>query len=216
MNTQPKTAIEAFNSKTQSIVKLSKELPVIVLDSLLTIALTDLIESFNIGKTMNDVQVNFTIEAIKTDYYFLKIEELKFCFNEARKGRYGTMYDRIDCAVICGWIEKYLETRIEIAYEQNMKEQKLKSISTVEAFSEIAPALKFSVNEEKEFKKIVKRPELIEYENKIQSIMKEFDAIHEREEKEYYKSGTRFVNYNKKRLTQSEFLELRLKEINEI
>jgi hypothetical protein len=218
---QPKTAAEAFSSKTQSVVLLKKELGETVLNAFLALSVTELVESFNIGKTMNAMQVAFTVEAIKTDYYFLKIEELKFCFTEAKKGRYGIMYDRIDCAVICEWIGKYLETRMELSYKHNIEEQK-KYITGENKIGEVLVKMnvEFKVDAKKIEKKIPRA--LTEQEILINNILKEFDIIFSKEEDELFKNGkkkpmgTRFISYKNKTVNQSEYLECRISEITDL
>lgn len=103
---------------------LTNEVGETVLNALLTLAVTDLVNSFNVGKTMNDDQIVYVVETIKVDYYFIRIDELKYCFNQARKGRYGQIYDRIDAAIICQWIDKYLEERLGVNYELKAEEEK--------------------------------------------------------------------------------------------
>lgn len=213
MTIHPKTAVEAFNSNTHSIVKLKKELDnEIVLNAFLAFAVTELVESFNIGKTMNAMQVAFAVETIKTDYYFLKIEELKFCFLEAKKGRYGTMYDRIDCAIICEWIEKYLTQRVQLAYDKNHNEHKqLKPTDIHPKITSMMQTLIESVDPVNMDLVTPKRRELTEQEIIIQDILKEFDSLPEIPGSI---AAMKIIDYNGKKLTQSEYLEERLGEIN--
>lgn len=49
----------------------------------------------------------------------MKPEDFKLCFNNAKRGVYGTMYDRIDGAVIFGWLQKYSDSRLNRAEEIN-------------------------------------------------------------------------------------------------
>lgn len=124
MTIHPKTAKEALNTYVPQVSALKREMGEMVLNALLTLAVSDLVNSFNIGKTMNDEQIVFVVETIKTDYYFIRPDELKYCFNQAKKGRYGQIYDRIDCATICQWIDKYLVERLEVIYELAEEEEK--------------------------------------------------------------------------------------------
>lgn len=84
----------------------------------LTIAIVDLIEFFNVGKTMGEVQVVSTIRLIVDDFYYLNVEDFKLCFNNAKRGRYGKVYDRIDGNTIYEWLNKYSTERIEFAYPE--------------------------------------------------------------------------------------------------
>ena len=62
--------------------------------------LNDLIDFFNVGKSIGAVQVAQTVDLIIDEYYFFKPDDFKLCFNRAKKGLYGKVYDRIDGAVI--------------------------------------------------------------------------------------------------------------------
>lgn len=79
------------------------------------IMLTDLVSFFNVGKTMSEVQLAQTAEIIVDTYGYLKIDDFKYCFTSAKKGLYGTVYDRLDGNVIITWIEQYLSDRILVA-----------------------------------------------------------------------------------------------------
>lgn len=124
MTLHPKTAKEALNTTIPQVSVLKNEIGETILNALLTLAVSDLVNSFNIGKTMNDEQIVFVVETIKIDYYFIRLDELKYCFNQAKKGRYGQIYDRIDCATICQWVEKYFEERMEVVYGLRVEEEK--------------------------------------------------------------------------------------------
>ena len=51
---------------------------------------------------------------ISDDYYYLKPDELEYCFRQAKRGVYGKVFDRIDGMVILEWLEKYNTERMEI------------------------------------------------------------------------------------------------------
>lgn len=84
----------------------------------LTIAIVDLIEFFNVGKTMGESQVVSTIRLIVEDFYYLNVEDFKLCFNNAKRGRYGKVYDRVDGNTIYEWLNRYSVERVEIAYPE--------------------------------------------------------------------------------------------------
>ena len=45
--------------------------------AILVIAIKELVSFFNVGKTMNDVQVALTADLIIDRFYYLKLEEIK-------------------------------------------------------------------------------------------------------------------------------------------
>lgn len=76
--------------------------------------LTDTALMFNTGQNMNQDQIVNLTEIILEDYCWLKLDDLKLCFKNAMKGRYGQIY-RMDPSIILGWIEKYTEERLNEA-----------------------------------------------------------------------------------------------------
>jgi hypothetical protein len=80
---------------------------------MLVLVLTDLVGYFNVGKQMNAGQVIATAEIIETEYWHLNLADLKYCFVQVKAGKIGggKMYDAIDGAKICGWIDEYCDLR---------------------------------------------------------------------------------------------------------
>ncbi|WP_410962762.1 hypothetical protein, partial [Salmonella sp. SAL4446] len=78
---------------------------------LLTIAVVDLVKFFNVGKTMGAEQVAQTVNFILSDFWMLKIDDVKLCFDNAKRGKYGKVYDRMDGAVILEWLQTHFEAR---------------------------------------------------------------------------------------------------------
>ena len=64
---------------------------------------------------MGQEQLVQTIQLIIEDFYYFNIEDFKLCFNNAKRGKYGKIYDRIDGNVIYGWIEAYANERVQTA-----------------------------------------------------------------------------------------------------
>lgn len=62
---------------------------------------------FNVSRPMNAVQIMETAKLISKVYYFLKFEEIKFVFENAKTGTWGKIYERLDGSVILEWFEKY-------------------------------------------------------------------------------------------------------------
>ena len=79
---------------------------------------------------MNDVQMAQTADLILDEFYYLNIEDFKLCFNMAKSGKFGKVYDRIDGQVIMDWLSTYLNMRIETVVSGN--EQKHASIKSQE------------------------------------------------------------------------------------
>jgi hypothetical protein len=88
-----------------------------------------LAESLNLTNTVNDAQVfEMTLLIIET-YWYLKLEELVLIFKNAKIGKYGKMYNRLDIQIICEWIETYLRSEERAMYfEKKNTEHKKKEI----------------------------------------------------------------------------------------
>lgn len=71
--------------------------------------------SFNISGGMEDWQVVDAVTLIAKDYHYFKPEDFKKCFENVKKGYYGAdkLYNRIDCAVVYGWLNAYDTERTE-------------------------------------------------------------------------------------------------------
>lgn len=98
---------DAIFAPSPNIQGLARELGDAHAKAILTVILIDLIKFFNLGKSMNDEQVAQTVVLIQEEFYMLKPEDFKLCFNNVKKGLYGDVYDRIDGQVIMKWLDKY-------------------------------------------------------------------------------------------------------------
>jgi hypothetical protein len=84
--------------------------------AVMVLILTDLVDFFNVGNSMNANQVINTAEMILDAYGYLKIDDFKLCFNQAKRGDYGQVY-RMDGNVILSWIRQYVNDRMNAADE---------------------------------------------------------------------------------------------------
>lgn len=114
----PLTVSDALQSITPPLAVFKKEYGEQSLQAILVIILTDLIKFFSIGKTMGQDQLVQTIRLIIEDFYYFNIEDFKLCFDNAKRGKYGKVYDRIDGNVIYEWLQKYSEERVQTAYPE--------------------------------------------------------------------------------------------------
>lgn len=114
-----------LNTPNLPLSVIRKEITLAGARAILVIAINELVSFFNVGKTMNDVQVALTADLIIDRFYYLKLEEIKLCFRNAMAS--GKIYDRLDGNIILGWLNEYDAQRDEIvsslsineAHEQN-------------------------------------------------------------------------------------------------
>lgn len=222
---QVKTAKEAMNHGTPSLAGIKRQMIVfdpekgdLLAKAFLTAIITDLVMFFNVGKTMNQSQVVQVVEMIQTDCYFLKPSELKYCFDNAKTGKYGTVYDRIDGNVIFGFIDKYLEERMGIVHFENERQHEEYKRGGFEVSETVAEALKnidFKTVDKPSLPKAKYVPKVPENDTEvfIQSLFKEFDEIYGKHPVGENR-GKRFIEYGKLIVDQDEFIDVKLKERN--
>lgn len=199
----------------RSIAKIKTDKGELILNALLTSILTDLVMFFNVGKTMNTQQIVELANFIKTDYYFIRPSELKYCFDNAKKGRYGQLYDRIDGSIIISWLDDYCAERLNTVIDEKVKENKNFTRESALSHPAIAEILKKAINiNPAEFKIEINTdtPKKVssKADERIQGFLKEFDILYNN--KPLGSKSKRFVDYNGKILDQDEFISFRLLE----
>lgn len=122
---RPKSLDDVFNAPELSVSDIQREIGVMGIRAVLSILISDVVLFFNVGKTMDDNQTAITCDLIIEAYPYFKIEDFKLCFKNAMMLKYGKLYDRIDGAVIIGWLKEYDRERIESAMVVSNNEVKL-------------------------------------------------------------------------------------------
>lgn len=94
--------------------------------AILTLLISDLVDFFNVGKTMNDYQVAQTINMIFEDTRLrnLKPDDFKLCFKRLKSGHYGKSYDRIDGQIIFDALNQYTDERMNECENLSIKQHK--------------------------------------------------------------------------------------------
>lgn len=86
--------------------------------------INDLVDFFNVGKTMGAIQVAQTADLVIEEYYFFKPDDFKLCFTRVKKGLYGKIYDRIDGQMILEWLHQYKQERCAMAEDESINGSK--------------------------------------------------------------------------------------------
>lgn len=73
----------------------------------LSAAVLDLAKAYNISGNVTVAQSYDIAEAIMSEYWYLKLAELKLFFKDAKAGKFGKVYDRLDQAIIFEWLNLY-------------------------------------------------------------------------------------------------------------
>jgi hypothetical protein len=117
---QVRTYDDCLASVTPSIAGIRRQLGKVgeaSVRALLNIIIIDLVNFLNVGKSMNNEQVIQTVDLILQDYWMLKPDDFKLCFNNVKKGVYGKVYDRVDGMLILEWLAAYTDGRL--TYSEN-------------------------------------------------------------------------------------------------
>jgi hypothetical protein len=115
---KPAKISDVFASPVCTLGKFRRESGEEKAISLLVIILSDVTEFFNVGNSMNANQTLTTAEMILDAYGWLKIDDFKLCFSQAKRGMFGQVY-RMDGNVILSWIGTYIRDRIRSADEMS-------------------------------------------------------------------------------------------------
>jgi len=95
--------------------------------ALISLAICEVCDFFNVGKNMNDSQIALTADLIIENYWYLKLEEIKYCFRRAM--RRERLYDRLDGNIILSWIQAYDDERTEEAMRISEQEDSQAALS---------------------------------------------------------------------------------------
>lgn len=100
-------------AQTPTIAKIKNEVSEGDIRALLTIAVAEVCNFFNVGKNMNDAQIALTVDLIIERFWYFKLEEIKYCFRRAMM--HEKLFDRLDGNIILGWLQAYDAERTEEA-----------------------------------------------------------------------------------------------------
>lgn len=75
--------------------------------------------SLNLTQKMDDAQAMEAAISILDEFGDLTLDEIVLCFKEAKLGKYGKVYNRIDVQVISEWLQKYRTSDERLTYFEN-------------------------------------------------------------------------------------------------
>ena len=111
----PKRIEDVFSSNEPSIISIKSIHGETVARATVSYLLSEALEFFNVKETMSDVQVAITVDLILEEYPYMQTDDLKLCFKNAMKLKYGQIYNRIDGQIIMSWLKSYDVERAEKA-----------------------------------------------------------------------------------------------------
>jgi len=90
-----------------SIGQLCRQNPETVDDNIVLI-LNDLRLFFQVDNMISTDGLYSLCSIITAEYKSLSLEEIAICMNNAKLGNYGKVYNRLDGAIILGWLKQYV------------------------------------------------------------------------------------------------------------
>lgn len=126
---------EAITEKSPSIALIRKKAGDVVVKALLVKILGNVVQFFNVGKSMDSNQLAELTGLILEDYYFLKMADMKVWANGFKKGKFlkfsgDKLFDRLDGQIIMLSIGEYCESRVKEAEAiQRESESNLKALN---------------------------------------------------------------------------------------
>jgi hypothetical protein len=114
-----KTVKEAMGNQAPSLAlmrKTNEELS----KNLVKLMLAKTARAFNLTRNIEPAQIVELTELIMQDFYYFKLSEVFYVLKQAKYGKYGKTYERIDEPTILSWFIAHDEERTHIAVEKSM------------------------------------------------------------------------------------------------
>lgn len=218
--TDKNKSIEAVFSSTEPQLSLIKrEIGETKLRACIVLLIEDVLKFFNLGKTMNDVQVAQTTDLIIDAFSLYKLDDISLCFRKAKMGNYGQMYDRIDGQVIMNWLYLYdsEKTAEIIAIQEREKSLHKKVEATPLPVDETTQELINNFIRKPFEEKPLKVRQKTKNEKRMDRWIAQFEnLLNNKKGYRYWKgAGKLYINIpNKGQMDISEFLEYKLENYN--
>lgn len=167
---------------------------------------------FNVGKQMNKDQVLLTARMILDDFWMLKLEDFKLCFDRMKKEL--NAYDRMDGNMILTFIGKYYNERCEYCEGKNIYEAK--QAKKIEA-APMPEKIRQLIQDLKKTKPVeIKKYEQSEEQKLFNGFIAQFDTLHKlrpAKVKGQLVKGGRFINRYGRVMNIEEFLNYKSEQI---
>ena len=184
--------------------------------STIALLIREIIESINIPFNMKAEQVIPAARMLYSEFWMLKLEDFKLCFQNGIKGKYNeSNFVRLDVQVLISWLQKYLAERNEVIENISSDQQKyFNNIYEQIKHPKMLELLK-TISERSDKEKPLKNDISAERIKAGQEKMKEFDKIYIEQfatgilQKHLKESSQRFIKVGDKFLNQNEYLEFK-------
>ncbi|MBW6490986.1 MAG: hypothetical protein K0B15_07295 [Lentimicrobium sp.] len=123
--------------KSMHVAELTKQLGEKDMLKAVTGAILVAAEYFNVKGGINESQAVQTASLWIEQYPLETFEDLLLCLKNAKLGKYGIVYNRIDGQTIFEWFRAYLDEKYE-RFEQMKKQEKMDAMAESEVFIGLA------------------------------------------------------------------------------
>lgn len=124
------------SAQTPTLAKIKNEVSLADVRALLSIAICEVCDFFNVGKNMNDTQIAVTADLILERFWYFHLEEIKYCFRRAMM--YERVFDRLDGNMILNWLAEYDVVRTEEAMRISEREESQDAPNSVDTSQAIS------------------------------------------------------------------------------
>lgn len=115
-----KTINEAMKNESPSLVLMQNK-DKDMADNIMKLMLAKTARSFNITRNIEPGQIIELVETLNSEYYYLKLSEVFYILKQAKLGKFGKTYERLDEPTILSWFNTYVEERFEISEQESLK-----------------------------------------------------------------------------------------------
>lgn len=119
---RPSSIYTMIKSDSPNLATIKNKASLCDAQALISLAICEVCEFYNVKQSMNDVQIAMTADVILERFWYLKLEEIKKCFRDAVVTE--KVYERLDGSVFLGWLLKYDMERTDIAMQISENEAK--------------------------------------------------------------------------------------------
>jgi hypothetical protein len=137
-----KTFAQVFDGSTPALATLGKYQSEALAIGILCKLIGDTCDFFNVGGNMTDIQIQQTAIMIIDSYHWFNIYDFTLCFKNAKVGKYGKLYDRLDGAVILQWLEAYNQERLGAAQLHTQQENRKQKEASKQMHPKVAAIFK--------------------------------------------------------------------------
>lgn len=106
------TVSDVLDNPSASLATIKKYRGEGKMKAVVRVLLQRVLDFLNVGRGMDQKQIESTVNFIWEEYYYLTVGDVKVCLKNGAKGKYGKLFDRIDGMIILDWFGMYDDERM--------------------------------------------------------------------------------------------------------